>query len=875
MSRATPARLILVTAALACGAGAAVALWTALDEEAIDDEAVPRGSAVVVDVAPEPVQATGEVGTERERPRGRALTTEELAAMRTADGERLPVGTWRLGPRRVRTPDGRILIRPRGSETWQPDEEATATAGRRDSTRGGADGDEAREPGPGEVRVGSSIARLGKLFKRTNATGGVTGPGPVIRPANLPGEAPTPIVEFEPADATFVPPVDRRPNLHTLRHSGSRVRRERTELASHDENDHAELDELAGRGLRGDYFDFLEGRLWSIPDLATLPPTFTRIDPLLDFSKDEQFRLPFEPETFAVLWRGYLHVPEPGDYEFTCGSDDGVRVTIGDEIVLEHGGLRPYAESRGRVELAAGKQPIEVIFYENQVFASCRLFWDGPSWGKRLVGAEFFSPPDDVADVVPPHATRLVPHLGAVGDEIDVLGTGFGDQPALNHVTFAGVPAEVVEATPSRLRVRVPVGASSGDVVVQVGPLASLPETFEVQSVTGLFAEYFHIGKDLSTMPTFDQLVPFFVRLEGPLDFHQDHLWNLPHSPDVFASRYTGYVYFPEEDDYRITLGSDDGATLRLDGQEYIAAPGLHSYREVTRTSRFTRGFHPVEITFFENRGAARLRLFWQRASEATRSPIPRGFLFPPEGLVDRPAPTLDMGPDLEAPINGEVTLTGTGFGAEPGIVRVLFPGDVWSRPRLIEDGQLTARVPFGAASGPLRVQVGIKESNAIARFRVSSAVGLTADYYAFSSDEELREYRDLEKLRERTPTTTRVETSLDLDSESGWAIPFPARNFAVHWHGTLGVEYETQVGFLLQADDGAYLFIDGRMVVNNKPFHPLLERGGVQFLSPGEHRIDVYYFQKDGEAKLRLFWNPYGLAEHRDIPAGWFRPDE
>ena len=52
-----------------------------------------------------------------------------------------------------------------------------------------------------------------------------------------------------------------------------------------------------------------------------------------------------------------------------------------------------------------------------------------------------------------------------------------------------------------------------------------------------------------------------------------------------------------------------------------------------------TKGFHPVELRFFENRGVARLRLYWQRATDVERQIVPRGFLVPPEDVSDRPTP--------------------------------------------------------------------------------------------------------------------------------------------------------------------------------------------------------------------------------------------
>ncbi len=800
------------------------------------------------------------------------------------DGRPFPAGSRREGRRRIVAPDGRVWVRERGHANWRISA-ARAETGRPVRTEKGRRGGWQLDVGKGLRNLRDARGLLVAAEPAANVRPPVwLAPGsvPVIaRPQpgsqGAEGEAVlAPVVPaFPEADATFTHSSDRAPRLDLVPVPEARGGRRR--VAAEDERAEAEEEHVvAQHGLRADYYDFLAGSIHDIPDLTTLPPTFTRIDLSIDFGRDEDFKLPFHPETFATLWRGTLRVPEAGEYTFTMGSDDGVRLTIGSQVVVEHARLRAYSETDGVVTLTAGVHPIEVVFYENFVFASCRLFWTGPSWEKRVVEPRFFAPPAEVAGIVQPHVTRIEPVSARLGDEVVLRGVGFADTAALNRVTFAGVPAEIVSATSDELVVVVPIGAETGDVVAQVGPLSSLPRAFQVDSINGLFGEYFLLGEDLAEYPDFNTLAPYFVRLDGPLDYHQDGLWELPYAPDVFAARYTGYIWFPAEDDYRITLGCDDGAALSIDGEAYLEDPGLHAYREVTRTSHFTRGFHAVEIIFFENRGVARLRLFWQRPHELERAVIPRGFLFPPEELTDLPEPELTT-THAAGPLGAALELTGSGFGEDPRLVRVHFPGDVWARPIELEDRRLVVRIPLAVGTGDLRVEVGVRSSNAAA-FERTTPMGLTADYYVFSTDEELRTAaggnNHRTALAERSPNLSRVETSWRRGPD-GWDVPFPTKRMAVHWHGQLGSPQIQRLVWILQADDGAYLYVDGRRIVDNGPFHGLSESSGNRWLGVGEHRVDLYYFQLDGEAQMHLYWNAYGIAAHNDVPARWIRPDD
>ena len=63
---------------------------------------------------------------------------------------------------------------------------------------------------------------------------------------------------------------------------------------------------------------------------------------------------------------------------------------------------------------------------------------------------------------------------------------------------------------------------------------------------------------------------------------------------------------------YTIYVNSDDGSRVRLNGSEIINNDGLHGMQERTRTLTLAAGYHPLEVTFFENGGGAGLLLSWK-----------------------------------------------------------------------------------------------------------------------------------------------------------------------------------------------------------------------------------------------------------------------
>lgn len=731
--------------------------------------------------------------------------------------------------------------------------------------RSGADAKTAKlQDGTGPVVEANRAMReeLDRLA-RAMAAGGEN-----LRSTSLPGEAPRVVARnWTPARESRTPVAGMRPSTTTARDPGAAD-------AADTRLDDAALDVAKTHGLRGDYFDVLDGSIVDIPDVSKWPTTFSRIDLAIDFDTDESFALPFVPDTFLVRWTGFLRAPDDFAYRFTCGSDDGARVSIDGKVVIDQPRLRPYAESSGAVKLSAGLHPIEILFYENYGYASCRLWWDGPNWKRRIVAPEFLTPPKELADVTPPVIASVEPPSGFVDDTVTIRGAGFSNDASLMRVTFHNVPAEIVEASGDRLTVKVPIGAATGDVVVQTGVLSSMPRPFAVKNLLGLYAEYFKLDGELKDYPDFDHLAPYFVRLDANLDFMDDNLWKLPYTPDVFGARYTGFLYAPADDDYRVTLGSDDGARVTLDGKPWLEMPGLHGYTEQTRTTHLAQGFHAIEVIFFENYGAARLALYWQRATDVTRSVIPEGFFYAPRELTDLPAPAIASLAPAAAEIGSEMEVRGSGFGTSTQLARVVFPGDVWARPISVDDEHLRVRVPFGATSGDLHVEVGVQSSNHAA-FTVASPQGLVADYFTFADKASLAAAASPEALAKLTPAFTRIETDWQRLATKDWNLPFPATAFAVHWHGTLGVEYPTDIAWILRSAAGAWLDVDGRRADDCGPWHELTERYGGSHLEPGEHRFDLWFVQADAEPRIQLLYTPVGRLDHLPVPGRWFLPRE
>jgi IPT/TIG domain len=80
-----------------------------------------------------------------------------------------------------------------------------------------------------------------------------------------------------------------------------------------------------------------------------------------------------------------------------------------------------------------------------------------------------------------PIISAYTPQGGPVGSLVDFVGSGFGATQGSSTVTFNGVPATFINLwTATQIGITIPVGATSGNVVVTVGGVASNSVAFEV-----------------------------------------------------------------------------------------------------------------------------------------------------------------------------------------------------------------------------------------------------------------------------------------------------------------------------------------------------------------------------------------------------------
>ena len=89
-------------------------------------------------------------------------------------------------------------------------------------------------------------------------------------------------------------------------------------------------------------------------------------------------------DAFGFVFEGTLIVPEAGRYTFHLDSDDGSRLSVNGKAIVERDGIHGEGrEESGTVDLAAGRTPIRLEYFQKGNGLGLTVAWSGPGFPRR------------------------------------------------------------------------------------------------------------------------------------------------------------------------------------------------------------------------------------------------------------------------------------------------------------------------------------------------------------------------------------------------------------------------------------------------------------------------------------------------------------
>lgn len=674
------------------------------------------------------------------------------------------------------------------------------------------------------------------------------------------------------------------------------------------------------RGLLAGYYQLdSEGRAGvQEKPLELRSPDFRRIDRQVHFPDESSFQgLPLDRRHFAGVWQGFLVIDEPGDYWLFLGADNGGRVELNGETVLLQDGMVRYVEVSTVLTLAAGLYPLRIEFaqFKNNVAdwakCACSLMWVPEGQSKPVpVPPEMLMVPEWMWSDAAPILTSLSRDEGEVGDEIVIRGRNLLPKSEevskwYPYVKFAGQTAQILSKSAEELRVRVPIGAITGDVIVWAPPIwgglgtntGEIPSNglpFEVTTQFGLQVDWYEL--ESADLAVFDpaQLTPKISRIESYsymwVGSESEHL--LPLTGRPFGCVLTGRLGLP-------LRGSAHSYFV------YSTSPfrGQVGGKQVT-SSPFGSGEFVVELTLPQDDSYVDLRLEWVSDGDpaallilhrvplegAFSGAIPGQFLFPPAAPPKPPRiDSLVAGPGEDA-----LPWSGPAYDPVPQRPSVAVGGALAVRWRcesvlnlnhanvqvLIDDVPVETATAVGTGAGFVSeciVPQAAREGRVVLRVTVGGHVldsepafvdiqtrGLIAYLYDFPQGSGLSEVPDLAAL---SCFAIRKHREIRFESAADFDLPFPAETFVIEWYANLVIELEGDYVFTGRTDDGMRLWLNDQLVIDaNRLQAPAENKSQPIRLTPGTYRFRMQYFENNQHEVCVLYWQATIGEEKQEV---------
>jgi len=366
-------------------------------------------------------------------------------------------------------------------------------------------------------------------------------------------------------------------------------------------------------------------------------PTLVRDDPILDFNWDHHVSpAPGIPDDyFSVRWSQDIFF-DAGNYIFHTLTDDGVRLYVDGQLVLEQWHVMGATEYTAEVQLSAGVHQIVMEYFDANGRAVARLWWsrsDTPpaptitEWRGEYYDNRWLSgspalvrndsdinfnwglgSPDTAipADNFSARWTRTLDFAAGL-----YRFTTETDDGVRLYVDDQLIIDQWHDMAPTSFSAEVDLTAGAHDIRVEYyeaggGAVARLSwvEVPNPQPITEWRGEYYN-NEWLSGQPA-------LVRNDVTIDF--DWGYDAPDprvDADYFSVRWTRDLTL-EGGRYRFTTETDDGVRLYVDDQLII-----DQWRPMART-RYTReiylneGVHSIRMEYFEHWGVASAKLTWE-----------------------------------------------------------------------------------------------------------------------------------------------------------------------------------------------------------------------------------------------------------------------
>lgn len=632
-------------------------------------------------------------------------------------------------------------------------------------------------------------------------------------------------------------------------------------------------------------------------------PVLTRQDNMIDFVwGDNSPAVQVNTDFFSVRWTKDQYF-KAGKYKFTIAADDGVRLYIDNNLVVDQW-QNQAASFEHTQDLTEGNHNIRFEYYEAQGGAVAILNWDLTPDQPQNAGvytANYFNNTTLTGAPVYSNQETVINHDWGQGSPNAAVGNDFFSARWTKIDTFEAKNYEFTVTADDGIRLFidgqkvldkwVDQAATTYKVnkVLTAGPHQIMLEYYE--KTGGASAVLNYVQTDVvppqgnaytaqywntpgaAQSPQIPQTAPTYQTTTSAIDF----VWDAasPHASinnDHFVARYTKTDEF-EAGTYTFTASTDDGVRVFVDNNLVIDAWNDHATTTYTQDIFLTAGTHEIKVEYYENAGGAVAIFNYQKQAEPIQNPYSAQFwnmglgsspqipntaptLTRTDNTIDfswqdgSPAPTISAENFTARWTKQQDFSTGTykfTTLSDDGI-RVYVDNDLvidqWNdHAETIGD----TNVAIEAGVHTIKVEYYENGGGATAKFNYTKISNVTTQPEIFSA-----QYFNNVNLS-GTATLTRNDKNVAFN----WGLGSPDSQIPTNGFSARFIKSKTfstgQHKFTITADDGVRVYIDNILIINQWADHNSETFTNTISLVEGVHEIKIEYFENTGSAVLNF----------------------
>jgi hypothetical protein len=579
-------------------------------------------------------------------------------------------------------------------------------------------------------------------------------------------------------------------------------------------------------------------------------PVVTRVDPGVSFDWGGGSPAAGIPnDNFSVRWSGRVVPSSTDTYMFYTTSDDGVRLWVNGQLLISNWTAHaPTVDTSPALALTAG-QPYELVmeYFEATGGAAIQLEWSAPAVPRAVVPASNMQP----AALPPPPLNGLLGKYFA--------NTALSGSPAFTR-TDPSVDFDWGGGSPDS---SLPVNSFSIRWTGRVTPLTSDTYTFYTTSDDGvrlwinsqLVIDNWTLHaptEDVSTPlvlnagQTYDVVMEFFEAGGGAV---ASLSWSSPAQPKaIIPEARLSAVDLPP------VTATPTATALPSATATATAQPSATTTATPTPTATHTPTATPTATA--------------QPSATTTATPTPTATAIPTatETATAQPSATMTATPTPTATATATPTATETAT-AQPSATMTATPTPTaTATPTPTATATATPTATETATAQPSATMTATPTLTATATATPTATASATPSPTATALAQTglLGRYYAGTTLS-GSPLLTRIDPGVNFNWGQGSPDPVvPANGFSARWTGRLTPLTTANYTFFIRSDDGARLWINGQLAINDWSLHAARERSSsaIRLNAGVAYDVVLEYFEQTGAAVITLSWSAPGQSK-------------